>query len=215
MGKLNDGLFGAFTGRIGNLVGYSLGGVDLVRKRPRRRSKNSATEKQLEQRERFALAIKFLTPITEVVGAYFWKRHKTKSRFNFAVSYNLEHSIVPSVGGGFEINYQKVMISKGDLRGVDSGMITSLPNQELKLDWTDNSGQGSAKDTDVMLVVLYSPGQDLFHIFNPAALRGQTTVTLTVPGFFRGDEVHIWVAMVTEDRKEASVSSYLGTADIL
>jgi len=215
MGKLNDGLFGAFTGRIGNLVGYSLGGVDLVRKRPRRRSKNSATEKQLEQRERFALAIKFLTPITEVVGAYFGKRHKTKSRFNFAVSYNLEHSIVPSVGGGFEINYQKVMISKGDLRGVDSGMITSLPNQELKLDWTDNSGQGSAKDTDVMLVVLYSPGQDLFHIFNPAALRGQTTVTLTVPGFFRGDEVHIWVAMVTEDRKEASVSSYLGTADIL
>lgn len=215
MGKLNDGLFGAFTGRIGNLVGYSLGGVDLVRKRPRRRSKHSATEKQLEQRERFALAIKFLTPITEVVGAYFGKRHKTKSRFNFAVSYNLEHSIVPSVGGGFEINYQKVMISKGDLRGVDSGMITSLPNQELKLDWTDNSGQGSAKDTDVMLVVLYSPGQDLFHIFNPAALRGQTTVTLTVPGFFRGDEVHIWVAMVTEDRKEASVSSYLGTADIL
>lgn len=215
MGKLNDGLFGAFTGRIGNLVGYSLGGVDLVRKRPRRRSKNSATEKQLEQRERFALAIKFLTPITEVVGAYFGKRHKTKSRFNFAVSYNLEHSIVSSVGGGFEINYQKVMISKGDLRGVDSGMITSLPNQELKLDWTDNSGQGSAKDTDVMLVVLYSPGQDLFHIFNPAALRGQTTVTLTVPGFFRGDEVHIWVAMVTEDRKEASVSSYLGTADIL
>lgn len=212
MGKLNDGVFGAFTGRVGNVVGYAWRGMDLIRKRPKRRSRNSATERQLEQRERFALAVKFLTPMKEVVGAHFGRPLKSKSRFNLAVSYNVVYGIIPVLGGGFTLDYPRVMISKGDLRGMESGAVTPLVGSVLQLDWTDNSGQGSAKDTDVMVAVMYSPDQELYQLFNPAALRGDASVSLTMPAYFSGKEVHVWTAMVSDDLKVASVSSYLGTA---
>lgn len=89
MGKIPDGIFGGFSGRVGRVVGYNWRGEDMLRKAPRKRSKGSATEKQLEQRERFALIMKFLSPIQDVVGLYFGHRHRSKSRFNLATGYNL------------------------------------------------------------------------------------------------------------------------------
>ncbi|MBK5214788.1 MAG: hypothetical protein JJE55_14140 [Flavobacteriaceae bacterium] len=212
MGKIPDGIFGGFSGRVGRVVGYNWRGEDLLRKAPRKRPKDSGTEKQLEQREKFALVMKFLTPIQDVVGVYFGNKYRSKSRFNLAVGYNLSYAIIDLVGGGFALDYSKVLLSKGGLRGMESGTVVAQPGRILELNWTDNSGQGSAAADDLVLAVVYSATQELFQIFDPAALRGEATIQLSMPTYFSGDEVQVWGTMVSADRKVAAISSYIGTA---
>lgn len=212
MGKIPDGIFGGFSGRVGRVVGYNWRGEDLLRKAPRKRPKDSGTVKQLEQREKFAMVMRFLTPIQEVVGVYFGNKYRSKSRFNLAVGYNLTFAIIDVVGGGFALDYSKVLLSKGGLRGMESGTVVAQPGRILELNWTDNSGQGSAAADDLVLAVVYSATQELFQIFDPAALRGEATIQLTMPTYFSGDEVQVWGTMVSADRKVAAISSYIGTA---
>lgn len=212
MGKIPDGIFGGFSGRVGRVVGYNWRGEDMLRKAPRKRSKDSATDAQLAQREKFALVMKFLTPIQDVVGLYFSNKHKSRSRFNLATGYNLIHAVIDVPGGGFALDYTKVLISKGRLRGMEGGTVVAQPARVLELNWIDNSGQGSAADDDLVVAVVYSATQELFQIFDPAALRNEATVQLTVPAYFSGDEVHVWGTMISADRKVKAISSYMGTA---
>lgn len=214
MGKIPDGIFGGFSGRVGRVVGYNWRGEDMLRKAPRKRPKGSGTVKQLEQRDKFAMVMRFLTPIQEVVGQYFGNTYKSKSRFNLATSYNLTNGIIENPIGTFELDYPRILLTKGGLRGMESGSVQAKPARVLELTWTDNSGQGSAADDDLVLVVVYSPAQELFQIFDPAALRSEGTVDLVMPTYLSGDDVHVWGTMISADRKAKAISSYIGTATV-
>lgn len=213
MGKFNDGIFGSFSGRVGNVVGANWRGIDVLRKRPRRKPNQTGTAAQLEQRAKFAAVIEFLNPIKEVVGAYFSRKTKSKSRYNLATGYNLKNALVDGPGNTFTLDYSKMLISKGELRGLEGGTVAAQAGHILELNWTDNSGQGSAAATDLVVAVVYSPTQNLFQMFNPAAAtRGDATVQLTMPAYYSGNEVHVWGTMISDDKKVAAVSTYMGTA---
>lgn len=87
MGKFNDGIFGSFSGRVGNVVGANWRGIDVLRKRPRKKPNRTATANQLEHRAKFAAVVEFLNPIKEVAGAYFSRETKSKSRYNLATGF--------------------------------------------------------------------------------------------------------------------------------
>lgn len=211
MGKFNDGIFGSFSGRVGNVVGANWRGIDVLRKRPRKKPKGSGTAAQFEQRAKFAAIIDFLNPIKEVVGAYFSRDTKTKSRYNLATGYNLKNALVDGPGNTFTLDYSKVLISKGELRGLEGGTVASQAGHILELRWTDNSGQGSAAATDLVVVVVFSPALNLYQMFNPApATRGDATVALAMPAYYSGSEVHVWGTVISDDKKVAAVSTYFG-----
>ena len=215
MGKLTDGVFGGFSGRVGKVVGYSIGGEELLRKAPKKKPNRKPTEKQLEQQKKFGLVMAFLLPIKEVVGEYFSQRHAATSRFNLAVGYNLTNAVIDAGGGVYELDFNKVLISKGDLRGMENGTVAAQANQVLDLSWTDNSGQGSAEATDLLLAVIYSPEKNLFQMFDPAAAtRGDGSAQLTLPAYYSGNEVAVWASMISADQKIAANSSYLGTVTV-
>jgi hypothetical protein len=213
MGKIPDGIFGGFSGKVGKVVGYNWRGEDLLRRAPKKRPKGSGTEAQLKQRDKFALVMGFLNPLQEVVSKYYGQYQKAKSRFNLAMSYNLTNAVTEVVDG-FEMNYTKVLLTKGGLRGMESGAVVAQPGSILELNWTDNSGQGSAAADDLVLIVVYSPVQKLFQVFDPAALRSEATVQLTMPTYFSGEDVQVWGSMIAADRKVAATSSYIGTATV-
>lgn len=215
MGKFNDGIFGSFSGRVGNVVGANWRGIDVLRKRPRRKSTQTATAAQLEQRAKFAMIVEFLNPIKEVVGAYFSRETKTKSRYNLATGYNLKNALVDGPGNTFAMDYSKVLISKGELRGLEGGGVTAAAGQVLDCTWTDNSGQGSAAATDIVVAVVYSPSLDLFQMYNPStATRGDAGVQLTLPAYYSATEVHVWATVLSSDKKVVAVSTYMGTVTV-
>jgi hypothetical protein len=213
MGKIPDGIFGGFSGRVGRVVGYNWRGEDMLRRAPKKRPQGSGTLAQIQQREKFALVIKFLSPIRDVVSMYFGAKYRAKSRYNLATSYNLTNAVIEA-GGGFELDYPKVLITKGGLRGMESGAVATPGPNLLEVNWTDNSGQGSAAGDDNVLIIVYSSELGLFQIFDPAALRNEATVQLVLPSNFTGETVVVWGSMISANRKIAAMSSYLGSVTI-
>lgn len=213
MATFEKGILGGFSGKVGNIVGSRWRGKNVMRSLPQR-GNYTPTELQLEQRERFKTVITFLTPIKGLLSKYYGKPQGDKSRYNLATSYHLTEALNP-IPEGFAINYQKVLISKGDLRGMQQPTLVAAANQVLDLGWEDNSGQGNAAADDVLMVVVYAPAEQLFQVFNPASTRDQTSVQLTLPAFMAGFEVEVWASFVTQNGKDAAISSYLGAVTVL
>lgn len=213
MATYDKGILGSFTGTVGTVVGASWRGKSIMRSRPKKTSR-VPTETQLLQREKFSMVTRFLTPIRGLLNLYFGQSRGVRSRYNLAVSYHIREA-VEEIDQTFEMIYNKVMISKGELQGVQDGTAAAQAGNQIHLQWLDNSGQGMALPTDSLLVVIYSPGMNLFEVFEGAALREDTEATLTVASYFAGLPVHCWVSFVNDDRKLAASSSYLGEITLI
>ena len=214
MGSYNKGILGPFRGKVGSVIGYSWRGKELMRGLPKETT-TAATAAQLEQRAKFSTVIKFLTPIKGIVGAYFGKEQKSKSPFNLATGYHLDEALLPGPDDSWLIDYPKVLISRGDLRGVDNPVLTAGAANEINLTWTDNSGQASADATDQLVAVAFCTEMGEFVQFNPAAAtRADAAVTLTIPGYLSGTLAEVWVTFVTADGKLAAISSYAGSVTV-
>lgn len=213
MATYEKGILGAFTGTVGTVVGANWRGKNIMRSRPKKSSR-IPTEAQMMQRERFATVTRFLTPIRGVYNRYFGQNIGARSRYNVATSYHITEAM-EWVNGTFEIIYNKVMISKGELQGVQDGVATAEASNALRIDWIDNSGQGMAMADDSLLVVIYAPELDLFEVFENKALREDTTVTLNIAAYFAGAQVYCWTSFVNDARKQSASSSYLGSVTLI
>lgn len=213
MATYDKGILGSFTGTVGTVVGASWRGKSIMRSRPKKTSR-VPTETQLLQRERFSMVTRFLTPIRGLLNLYFGQNRGVRSRYNLAVSYHIREAVA-QVDQAFEMIYNKVMISKGELQGVQDGTAVAQVANQIHLQWLDNSGQGMALSTDSLLVVIYTPDLNLFEVFEGAALREDTEATLTVESYFAGLSVHCWVSFINDDRKLAASSSYLGEITLI
>lgn len=208
MATFEKGILGGFSGKVGNVVGARWRGKNIMRSLPQR-GKYVPTEEQLIQREKFSAVIKFLTPLKPVVGKYFGYKQRDKSVYNLATSYHLKEAVVESAGV-YVMDYPRVMISKGELRGLMDPVVATAAGQVLDFAWTDNSGQGYAQQDDEFIVVVYSPDADLYELFIAIATRDLGGVSVTLPLYMSGFDVHIWATFTTANGKAAAISNYLG-----
>ena len=213
MGRINKGILGGFSGKVGTVVGANWRGIDVMRSLPKI-SNRQPSARQLEVRTRFTLVARFLAPIKSLLSLYFGQPSGEKSRFNLAFSY---HNLQAIIGDypNYDIDYQKVIISKGELLGAQQPEITALSGAELKFNWTDNSGQGEALATDQMLFLVFNPVRRLFAYRTDGATRDQGSFVFGLPGSWTGDTVHSWIAVVNDNGSECSISAYLGSAQLL
>jgi hypothetical protein len=213
MGSYKKGILGPFRGKVGTVIGYTWRGEDLMRSLPKE-SNVAATPAQLEQRAKFSTVVKFLRPIKDIVGIYFGKEEGTKSPFNLATGYHLREAVLPGPDNTWLMDYPKVLISRGDLRGVDNPVLAAGAPGELELSWTDNSGQGSADATDQLVVVAFCVEMAEFVTFNPAGTRADGSATLAIPQYLNGTLAEVWATFVTVNGKFAATSSYVGSVTV-
>ena len=112
MGTIRKGANGGFSGKAGSVVGSSWRDVDYIKGLPKLSSK-PATERQLEQRAKFATAVNFLQPVKQLLNLGF-----STQRTGRATGYNigLRHLLENAIAGDYPtygIDYSKVVISKG------------------------------------------------------------------------------------------------------
>jgi hypothetical protein len=209
MGKYKKGILGAFSGKVGTVVGSSWKGIDYMRSLPRPSTK-APTDPQLIQRAKFGLVTGFFRPVSELLNMGFQSLASGKSGYNVATS-DFIASAITGIYPDLEIDYTRVLFSKGTLTGAYG--VTSLSDNPgtIKVSWTDNSGSGTAKASDKMVIVVYNPlkGQFVYNI-NSGALRSAGTDALALPAEFSGDTVEVWVAFMTHDKKVFSTSIHAG-----
>lgn len=212
MGTYNKGILGAFSGKVGPVVGASWRGKDVMRSLPRKTSR-VATATQLLQREKFTMVTEFLTPLNSVVGRYFGNNTGDKTRRNQAMSYLMREAI-NYVDPDLVWDFSQVLISRGDLLGMTGAAVAAGTGQSVDITWTDNSGQGDAETTDKLVVVLYeATSKTTVHALN-AGSRSQGASNVIVPAFLTGLTVQVWASFASTDDKLYATSQYLGTVVI-
>lgn len=210
MSKIKPGQIGDFSGKIGQVVVAPWRGLTVGRSAPKKTSKN-ATLAQLQQRLKFGLVTRFLSPFGDVITRGFPARTGNLSAKNLAASLNLKNAVT-GMAPDYEIDYPMVVLGTGKLNGVFGPQAVCLPdNGGLKVSWTINEidSIGTQPDDEVCVMV-YHPklGKTISHL--SLAKRSDLTGTLRLPFSYAGDEIHVWIILFAADGKSASESTYLG-----
>jgi hypothetical protein len=203
MGIYIKGAFGAFSGKVGNLVGSNWRSITYMRSLPKRSSK-PATEKQKAQREKFALAVSFLSPLRDLINVgYSDKSRTTMTAFNKAMDDLLAN--IEGVYPDYSIPYDKVQFSKGRVATVQ--MTQDVSAGTINLQWKNRSSV-SAKADDQVILVFYNEGLDDFFVIQEAT-RSEENYQLQ-PGELPDGDYQFW-SLVSNDKGQCSKTLYQGS----
>lgn len=213
MARINKGILGGFSGKVGTVVGASFRGQDIIRSKPKPSSKK-ASEGQLVQRAKFKLVMQFLQPLKQIQNKYFGVKSGAKSEVNLAASYLLTNAL-QVVANVPELLYNKVLITKGDLTGFQNLTAAPQAGQVIQFSWEDNSTQGNANATDLVNIVCYSESLGSFAIFESLATRADLTIPITLPAFYATLDVHVWAYLNNVAENAGCNSIYLGIQTVM
>lgn len=208
MGTYSKGILGAFSGKVGPVVGSTWRGKDIMRSLPRKGNR-IATAAQMLQRSKFIMATEFLTPLNPIITKYFGSNNGITTRRNKAMSYTLREAITYS-DPILQWDFSKVLISRGVLLGLNAATAVAGATSSITLNWADNSGSGEAEESDKLIVVVYEETTKTSVSFLNAGARDQETASLIVPEFLSGLRVQIWATFASIDDSRYATSLYLG-----
>lgn len=208
MARVKSGILGGFSGKVGNVVGGSWKGIDYMRVKSASVS-NPRTPAQLAQRGKLSTTVKMLQPITEFVRVGFKQQAKRMSAFNYAVSENI--ASVVGTHPNFSVDFNSVLVSKGNLHGVEIATATSTIANNLEFSWQDNSGLGNAQSSDKALLLAYNAAriEAVFILGGPE--RYTQAATLNLPVQYSGESVEVFLAFINSEGTKISTSQYLGS----
>lgn len=212
MGKINQGILGGFSGKVGNVIGGNWKGIDYMRVKPAS-VHNPRTEGQMDQRTRFAQVLQFLQPMKDFIKVGYKNYAIKMTQFNSAMSYILKNAVIGSFPN-YTIDYANALISRGSLAGALNGSATSSTAGAVEFTWYDNSNEGNAQATDKALILAYNKTKGEAVFVTDGALRTAGTQTLTVPDDFSGDAVECFIAFISADGLSVSNSKYVGSITV-
>ncbi|PTS97369.1 hypothetical protein DBR11_17340 [Pedobacter sp. HMWF019] len=215
MGKFLKGILGGFSGKIGNVIGAVWRGVDYMRSLPRKSNK-PATEAQLIPRLKLKVVVGFLRSINDLIKLGYQSYKGKQTPMNAAVAFHIDKAIT-GVYPNLNINFPKVVFSKGHLLRPSAPGVESVTPAKIKFEWLNNAPAtgSSTAATDMATLLLYNPDKEQFVTAEDVAARSALTFTLSVPAEWIGDDVHCWMSFVSVNRKEVSDSVYVGTTAVL
>ena len=209
MGKINQGILGGFSGKVGNVVGGNWKGIDYMRVKPANVA-NPKTEGQMDQRNKFTTVLEFLQPMKDFLKVGFKDYATQMTQFNSAMSYNLKNAITGTYPD-YAIDYQLALISRGGLSAaLNPSASMGAGMSEVSFSWDNNSGEGNASETDTsMLLVLNPEKKEAIYVLQ-GATRALGGFNVNVPTNYAGDELQCFVSFISETG-EVSNSKYAGT----
>jgi len=209
MGIYVKGALGAFSGKVGNIVGSSWRSIDYLRSLPKP-SKKAATEKQKAHRAKFALAIEFLSPMREIINIGFSdKSQKKMTAFNQATN-----ELITKIAGeypSFSIPYENVRFSRGSLSNIPANVEQRISG-EIDVTWSTSVHRLGAVADDVVHIILYHENSQDFFVFQDA-VREDGQYVVDPEGLGTG-VFHIWIMVISKDGQKRSSSKYFETVEL-
>jgi hypothetical protein len=211
MGTHKQGILGAFSGKVGTVVGSTWRGIWVMRGlTTAKRGKPNQT--QLIQQAKFTMMVKFLQPLSSLVGQTYDTSPSEMSGFNKAFSDNIRNAIT-GVYPALAIDYSKVVLSKGVLPGLNTATAASTVAGKLTFTWTDNSG-GLAIATDTAFIAVYNADLNRWIFVQQVAARSAGTYILDVTAF-SSKAVQTYIGFLSADGKSVSNSLFTGQVNVL
>lgn len=213
MGVIKQGILGGISGKVGTVIGGTWKGIDYLRARPTSVA-NPNTDKQQNQRSKFSTVLNFLKPLSGFLSVGFRNYATKMTGFNVAMSYNVKNAVAGDFPN-FSIDYRAALLSKGNLTGALNPSIGVANAPDIVFEWYDNSGIGTAKATDVAMLVAYfeNEGEAVFQFTQ--VTRNTGAAILTIPSVYLGSIAQCWIAFQAVDSKEISNSQFVGSVELV
>lgn len=212
MGKISQGILGGISGKVGNVIGGSWKGIDYIRVKPSSVA-NPRTEGQVNQRNKFTEVLEFLQPNLGFVKVGFKGAAIKQTEFNAAMSYNLRNAITGSAPN-FSVDYANALLSKGKLNKPKDPTANYDTAGHVHFSWTENTGEGDAKEEDLMMMLVYNPSKKESVYVLTGTVRAEEEFSMSVPSSFVGDLVHSYIAILNQEGTITSDSVYLGSGTV-
>ena len=207
MAKFAGGILGAFSGKVGSVIGGNWKGITYMRSQPAKRT-STPTQAQLEQQAKFTLAIRFTNVLSALFAISFRQYANKMTGVNSAFSYLLKNAITGSYPG-YSIDYSKVLISRGDLPNAENPTAVAAVASKINFAWVDNTGTGKASSDDTAILVVYCPAMKLALYTTTGATRSDGSQQYNA-AVFHGQQVETWVGFISADGKEIASSIFTG-----
>jgi len=205
MAVIKKGILGGFRGKAGAVVGYRLMDQDIMRGISELRSTEFTPNEKANQ-WKFKTSQGWLQPITEVLRIGFAGYKPNCHGFNGAKSFIGTHA-VHGVHPFHYIDPALACISHGKLFAGTGLKAEVTPEMLVIFSWDT---EGPFKYNDRAIAVVYNINGQYANYDVGLAKRVEGKATMQLEDDFKGAEVHIYLGFVTEDRKERSISQYLG-----
>lgn len=210
MAKVYDSLLAGSSGRVGRVVIANLYGQDILKHRPRKRTK-PPTPKQLMVQQRMKLAVSFMYSYKQYSAVNYGIRVGMRSRYNLAMSNVMENMAIDYTNETITTNYASISFSKGNLLGaIPLVMDAAVPNL-LQVNWIDNSGSNVIRGQDQGHILIAIEGETETQFFENAAIRSLGTYTINLFNNPSGKTYHAWLAFTDPQSENGSNSIYLGS----
>lgn len=212
MARYKNGVNGAFSGKVGTVIGATCRGIDYMRGLPDL-SGVTATKKQLDQRLKFALVMGWLKPLLSLINIGYQVLTGYKTPMNRAVSYHLTEATTGE-GPDYRIDFKKAIFSRGELLVSWILEVLCLVNAVLTIKWENGPVSAFSKANDKASFIIYNPVKQEFVTFPDVAVRAEQEISLQLPVVFAGDQVHGWMQYTNADGDAVSTSLYLGEIQV-
>jgi hypothetical protein len=209
MAILTQGILGPVIGKTGPVVSYIRYGQNITRSRSNSNKNRIETPDRKTQRDKIKVCNEFTSRFS---GTGFFNKSfpaygHTGSGYNRATSAIMNKAIVSNPG--ITLSYPKVLISQGPIPSVEYASALVNTDGNIQFNWMDNSGTGTAKETDTAILVAYfRGGKEVVYEFSTAT-RKKGSAVLTINS--RQGIAETWLGFLSADGKNAADSIYTGS----
>lgn len=209
MAIMKNGITGGFSGKVGTVVGYEFNGKYVMRGRPKKR-RGKPSPKEKDNRDKFGYVQLWLKPLTDFLRVGFNNYNPNYQGFVAAKSYQLNH-VVKKVEEKYFIDPAQALVSFGSLSLATEAFVLAEKPASLTFNW---KGGEHLHNERVMLLV-YDVENRTACYDTAAVKRSSGSFMFELSERYSGKEVHVYLAFVSDDRKNQSNSQYLGAVTVL
>lgn len=211
MARQEDGINGGFSGRIGNIVFYTMRGAKYARSMPKvKKTKRPPTPKQAIQRARFHAIQKWLNPIIPLVREGFKYYAARQTGHNAAMSYNLKNA-VELIDDSHEVNPENFAFSRGSLHKPYQPEVVQ-DGENVNFYWKESGDSSTADPSDRTMLLLYGGERTVFNLYGN--MRADLHDSLSIKAAKAGDRYHAYIAFISIKDQQVSNSVYVGVITV-
>ena len=209
MGSLNNGLFGGFSGRVGNLVGYILNGKSIVRTIGK--SNKPLTSARKANCEQMTVVNDFLKANLDFIRSGFKliTAGTDKNFYNAAVSYNKKQALQGSYPN-ISMDYTKALLSIGNLLTAAKAEISSQEDG-IEFKWEVPGDLPQERRNDRAMLLIYFPDAGTSNYMLSGARRHEGREVVYIPKKHTESRIEAYISFMNEDGTEISESVHAGS----
>jgi hypothetical protein len=210
MGRIKNGILGAFSGKVGTVVGYMIGEEAHMRSLPKAKRYTAA---ELVNQQKFKLVQDYLKDLKGLLKVGFKGYYTKTGGFRAAIAYTRKEALV-SDDAGFYIDPALFKISGGDLANAVDPVVTLIDPGQMRIGWDATGLSYQIKSDQLMLLIYDAAAYKSKVLILDGPFRKDGTLTIELPEYFKGKEVDVYIGFVAADRSRQSDSQYLGRLSV-